>query len=255
MIRRSRLRSSPTWNVVYLSLNAVPQFLRQLHVGRHHALPCKRFSLLVALICVTFHKRRLPHWLPSDAEFFVTWRLYGSLPMAAHGAAPHPHSHSHPHQGEQRSAGEAFVALDRQLDSASNGSVWLKNARVADSVSRVLLSGMTEWDLYELAAWVVMANHIHVLLRSKIPLGKALMNIKSGSARAANEVLGRSGKPFWQDESFDHWVRNDRERIAIIRYIQLNPVKAGLVAEPEDWPWSSAGWQRMAPPHLRLSEK
>jgi REP element-mobilizing transposase RayT len=103
---------------------------------------------------------------------------------------------------------------------------------------------------YELFAWVVMANHVHVLLRPLIPLRKALMNIKSGSARAANAALGRTGKPFWQDESYDHWVRSNKERNSIIRYIHFNPVTAGLVAEPEEWPWSSAGWQRTALPHV-----
>jgi putative transposase len=56
------------------------------------------------------------------------------------------------------------------------------------------------------------------------------------------------GEPFWQDESYDHWVRSERERNSIIRYIHFNPVSAGLVAEPEEWPWSSAGWQRMRRP-------
>jgi putative transposase len=76
------------------------------------------------------------------------------------------------------------------------------------------------------------------------------MNIKSGSARAANAVLGRTGKPFWQDESYDHWVRNDRERNSIIRYIHFNPVAASLVTEPDEWPWSSAGRQRTALPPI-----
>jgi len=120
---------------------------------------------------------------------------------------------------------------------------------VAECVSRILLSGMSEWRFYELLAWVVMANHVHILLRPWVPLRIALMNIKSGSARAANIVLGRTGERFWQRESYDHWVRSDRERNSIIRYIHNNPVAAGLVAEPEEWPWSSAGWQRMAPPH------
>jgi hypothetical protein len=75
------------------------------------------------------------------------------------------------------------------------------------------------------------------------------MNIKSGSARAANARLGRTGMPFWQDESYDHWVRSDQERRSIIRYIHFNPVTAGLVAEPKQWPWSSAGWQRTALPY------
>jgi hypothetical protein len=59
----------------------------------------------------------------------------------------------------------------------------LKNPQVADCVSRVLIAGMTKWRLYELIAWVIMANHVHVLIRPLVPLGKALMDIKSASAR------------------------------------------------------------------------
>jgi REP-associated tyrosine transposase len=53
-------------------------------------------------------------------------------------------------------------------------------------------------------------------------------------------MLGRSGQRFWQDESFDHWVRDGHERNRIIRYIEWNPVKGALVVAPENWPWSSA---------------
>ena len=187
---------------------------------------------------MTFYVRRLPHWQPPDADFFVTWRLYGSLPKAPKLLLP------------SATAGAAFVALDRQLDRAANGPLWLNNAQVAECVSQTLLSGVSPWGFYDLLAWVVMANHVHVLLRPLIPLQKALMNIKSGSARAANAALGRTGKPFWQDESYDRWVRNDRERNSIVRYIHFNPVAAGLVTEPEQWPWSSAGWQRTALPHI-----
>jgi putative transposase len=75
-----------------------------------------------------------------------------------------------------------------------------------------------------------------------VPLRKALDNLKSGSARIGNELLGRKGNPFWQDESYDHWVRSDIERQRIVRYIEKNPVTAGLVSNIQDWKWSSANW-------------
>jgi REP element-mobilizing transposase RayT len=187
---------------------------------------------------VKVFKRRLPHLQPSDADFFVTWRLYGSLPNSPKQLL------------SLMSSGEAFVAMDRQLDRAATGPLWLKEPRIAECVSQILQVGASEWQLYDLQAWVIMANHVHVLLRPKASLGKILMNVKSASARQANRLLSRTGQPFWQDESYDHWVRNDRERSSIIRYIHLNPVKAGLVTDPIDWPWSSASRQRMAPPHI-----
>jgi hypothetical protein len=53
-------------------------------------------------------------------------------------------------------------------------------------------------------------------------------------------VLGRSGQAFWQDESYDHWIRSARELEEIISYVEGNPVNAGLVSTEEQWPWSSA---------------
>ncbi len=85
-----------------------------------------------------------------------------------------------------------------------------------------------------------MANHVHVLLTPGTEVRRLMKSLKGVTAREANLVLERTGKPFWQDESFDHWVRNEGEFIEIREYIENNPVAAGLVERPEDWPWSSA---------------
>jgi putative DNA methylase len=73
-----------------------------------------------------------------------------------------------------------------------------------------------------------------------VPLKKITKYLKGYSAYKANRILGRTGESFWQDESYDHWARDDDEYYRIIGYIENNPVKAGLVSLPEDWPWSSA---------------
>ena len=57
-------------------------------------------------------------------------------------------------------------------------------------------------------------------------------------------MLGRTGKPFWQAGSYDHWVRDEHEYGRIVAYIESNPVKAGLVEHPEDYRWSSASQQK-----------
>ena len=64
--------------------------------------------------------------------------------------------------------------------------------------------------------------------------------LRRSAARQTNLILGRTGQPFWQDESYDHWVRTEVELEKIVRYIERNPVAAGLAAAVEDWPWSSA---------------
>src|SRR5450759_895832 len=84
-----------------------------------------------------------------------------------------------------------------------------------------------------------MSNHVHVLLNPHQALREVTRAVKSTSARQANLILGRSGFRFWQDECYDHWVRDAKEFDRIERYIEANPVRAGLVERIEDWPWSS----------------
>ena len=85
-----------------------------------------------------------------------------------------------------------------------------------------------------------MANHVHVLLPPLIPTARLLGSLKGATAREANRILHHTGQPFWQAESYDHCVRNVSEFNRIVSYIENNPVKAGLVSLPEDYPWSSA---------------
>ena len=82
---------------------------------------------------------------------------------------------------------------------------------------------------YELGAYVVMSNRVHVLLLPKILPSRLLQSLKGATAREANRVLGRRGETFWQAEWYDHWVRDEKERERIAAYIENNPVKAGLV--------------------------
>ena len=73
-----------------------------------------------------------------------------------------------------------------------------------------------------------------------IPIAKLTRRLKGYTAREANRLLGRTGEAFWQPESYDHWVRSEQEWGRIVRYIENNPVTAGLAARPEGYPWSSA---------------
>jgi hypothetical protein len=77
--------------------------------------------------------------------------------------------------------------------------------------------------------------------------------VKNTRAREANLILGRTGLRFWQDKSYDHRVRDGKELERIVRYIEWNPVRAGLVGRAELWPWSSASenvvWQVGDLPH------
>jgi len=175
-----------------------------------------------------FHQRRLPHWEALGRPVFVTFRLCGSLPP------------SRVFPGEQLTSGRAFVAMDRLLDGARGGPLFLKRPEIARLVVRALLDGQDRFRRYQLHAFVVMPNHVHLLATPHMAAARWLGPLKGYTARQANALLGREG-PFWQDESYDHLVRNGEEFQRILRYIDNNPVRAGLAASPAQFPWSSAG--------------
>ena len=183
---------------------------------------------------MSFYSRRLHHWHPEEAAFFVTWRLKGTLPKGLRRTSLEDTKFSNKPQET------AFLAEDRRLDRAQTGPLWLRRTEVARGVEIALLEGDHRWNWYRLDAWVIMPNHIHTLMKPNLPLHRAVMNVKSATARAANRVLGKTGRTFWQDEFYDHWIRTDTERARIIDYIEYNPVAAGFASEPEEYPWSSA---------------
>jgi len=70
---------------------------------------------------------------------------------------------------------------------------------------------------------------------NRYPLADTLRLIKGSTARQCNQYLKRSGQ-FWHHESYDHYIRNEEELYRIVKYMQNNPIKAGLVEKIEDWP-------------------
>jgi REP element-mobilizing transposase RayT len=104
----------------------------------------------------------------------------------------------------------------------------------------VLQAGERE-NLYELSAWVIMPNHVHILILPISDPRRITHSIKGRSAREANLLLGRTG-PFWQHESYDHFVRSMKEFDRAVNYIEQNPVSAGFATTAENWRFSSAIW-------------
>jgi putative transposase len=178
--------------------------------------------------------RRLPHIYPDNCWLFLTWHLHGSLPASRFPPAG------------KVSDGEAFAWVDRYLDGACAGGangqagpMHLRNDGIATLVIESLSRGGSLGH-YQLGPWVIMANHVHVLLLPSIAPQLLLKSLKGTTAREANRLLNRTGEQFWQRESYDHWVRDEAERNKIAAYIERNPVKAGLVERVEDYAWSSA---------------
>ena len=75
-----------------------------------------------------------------------------------------------------------------------------------------------------------MPNHVHLLILPHVAMPQITHWIKGRTAREANLLLRRVGQPFWQHESYDHWVRNEKEFLRIAACVEENPVSAGLAA-------------------------
>jgi putative transposase len=121
---------------------------------------------------------------------FITFRLRDSLPA------------NRPFPATSISSGEAFLAMDRLLDEARCGPTFLRQPVISQVVFDSIYRG-AELAQYQLHSWVIMPNHVHLLLTPQVSLSKLLGSMKAASAKRANLLLHRSGEPFWQDESYD----------------------------------------------------
>jgi putative transposase len=118
----------------------------------------------------------------------------------------------------------------------------LREYAVARIVADSIRFHDSEW--FDLVAYCIMPNHVHLVITPltnpdgvEYSLSQIMHNIKRNSGKQANILLNRTG-PFWQHESYDHFIRNEAEFIKTIEYVLLNPVKAGLVEDWTQWKWS-----------------
>jgi putative transposase len=175
---------------------------------------------------MALYHRRLPHVYATDHPVFLTCCLYDSLPT------------HRTFRKDNLSHGQAFAAMDRLLDEARTGTFYLRQPELAQMVMDAIHYNANILKHYELHAFVVMPNHMHLLVTPGVPLPKLTRSLKGITAKRANAYLGLTGR-FWQDETYDHTARNSREFENIRNYIEENPVRAGLVREAGEFRWSS----------------
>ncbi|MCP4043755.1 MAG: transposase [Gammaproteobacteria bacterium] len=176
---------------------------------------------------------------------------------------------------EDRRDGEKRKYIQGLLDSGL-GTCILNRTDCARIVEDSLLFG--DGARYRLLAWVVMPNHVHALIEQLTgwPLGKMVQSWKRHTTREISRLelacpappnpgtpspgapnLGASnlGAPsctrqnhskttLWQRDYWDRYIRNEQHFLTVKRYIEHNPVKAGLVDSPEKWAWGSAWMDR-----------
>ena len=173
--------------------------------------------------------RKLPHFDAPEVEQAITFRLADALPRNV-GLARRD-------EGDAAYRRRIAAALD-----AGYGACLLSDAALASIVEAALLDGAGR--RYDLIAWVIMPNHVHVLIVPAV--GYRLPDIvhawKSWTAKAVNRHRGAHG-PVWQREYFDRFMRHEDHLAATVVYIEENPVKAGLAATPDGWRFSSAWWR------------
>jgi REP element-mobilizing transposase RayT len=138
------------------------------------------------------------------------------------------------------------IVLQRRIEKFLDqgyGNAFLRLPQVARMVQDSLLK--FDGIRYRLFAWVVMPNHVHSLRArfEEYELSDILHSLKSFTSHEANKMLHRSGQ-FWIEDYFDRYIRNEEHFEKTVKYIENNPVKAGLCVEPEDWPYSSAWFKK-----------
>jgi REP element-mobilizing transposase RayT len=190
----------------------------------------------------------VPHIKTAGGTYFVTFRLADSLPRdvvlrlksmadASARKATDP--------AVRRAADrEYFRAFEHELDSAL-GACWLRRCEIAALVAGALRH--FDGARYRLSAWVVMPNHVHVVVTPLpgVTLSSVLHSWKSFTAKEANKLVPeKETREFWQRESYDHLCRDSEEEGRCISYVERNPVKAKVCARIEDWAWSSASAAR-----------
>lgn len=200
----------------------------------------------------------LPHFDHPGLLQHITYHLADSLPTAVleqidKGLRSLP---------PERQDTERRRRVEAWLD-AGHGSCVLLIPEAAGCVIDTWLRFAGE--RYDLIAWVVMPNHVHVLVRvyEGVPLAKIVQSWKSYTGRRIRRLMeeGRAGGQqtlaiteeacragarrsqsgrVWMREYWDRYIRDERHFAMAVDYIHQNPVKATLVGRPEDWPWSSA---------------
>jgi acetyl-CoA synthetase len=181
-----------------------------------------------------WHERGYLHHFDGVVAQFVTFRLADSLPQSMLRRLKQEIE-----SGDIADASKEFrKRVEEHLDKGI-GECILRNPEVAEIVQDTLLN--EHGRSYKLIAWTIMPNHVHVLLfpLQGHSLSSIIKSIKSISSHKINKKLDRTGR-IWQPDYFDRYIRDAEHFVKTVRYIENNPVKAGLCGSPGEWPFSSA---------------
>ena len=176
-----------------------------------------------------WHERGyLPHFDDGAVVQTITFRLADSLPRAVYESIA--------------AASSNYIDQWTQLEDIidrGRGSCLLSAMQNASIVREALFH--FDGVRYLLLKWVVMPNHVHVMIEqcNGFPLDGIIHSWKSFTAKAINSLENRCGR-LWAADYFDRYIRDSEHYRNAACYIEDNPVKAKLATKPEYWPYSSA---------------
>src|SRR5579863_254360 len=101
--------------------------------------------------------------------------------------------------------------MDRLPGRGAGGPLYLRRPELAEMVVAALHDGEWRFHRYQLHAYIVTPNHVHLLVTPTVVATRRLAPLKGFTAYRANEMLGSHGQAFWQDESYDHLVRSEAQ--------------------------------------------
>jgi putative transposase len=139
--------------------------------------------------------------------------------------------------GRWSEPGRIFLATTRTFRSRPIFSDFDAAAALATELHSIQRTGQAQ-----LLAWVVMPDHLHVLVQLEgIELSSLMRRLKGRSSRAIGN-LGHASPPVWQHGYHEHAVRCEENVRTLARYVCANPIRAGLVKSVRDYPFWDARW-------------
>jgi type I restriction enzyme R subunit len=204
--------------------------------------------------------RRLPHWSQAGTISFITWRTWDSIPkhvlagwLSEREAWLKQHGIGVPISLREMTAsrGARGIQSNAQLQCLGEALVHEYQRKFSDRwhehlddchgacvlkqpvLSRTVVDSLRHFDgeRYVLTDYVVMPNHVHVLVAfpDESSMLRQCESWKHFTATQINKALGRKGR-FWQQDGFDHLVRSIEQYEFLRRYIAENPKRAKLTA-------------------------
>ena len=195
----------------------------------------------------------LPHIQPKYAQYFITFTLSNSTILKYFHEIKYKRElklKNYKNNNSEKTTiyrtninKKYFDMFDNFLNTFDSKENYLSDTKCSDIIVNKLKEYHSKY--YNLLAYCIMPNHVHILIDTAIqtendnfvPIGKIMKLIKGGTSREINIILKRKGT-LWLRDYYDHYIRTQKEFTNIVNYIKLNPVKSGLVNDWEKWKYT-----------------